>query len=256
MPDFIETFPDAPEMYQKACTFLHGRIIEHLKKHPYCSLALAGGSTPGPLYKMLSKTYLPWDRVDIFWSDERCVPPDHHESNYHMAKTLLLDHLSVPPASVHRIQGEVLSPEKSAVQYEEDIQMWLERRKENSEILTRSHTDQHLFHILLLGMGSDGHTASLFPKAKTLEERDRIITAEQNPQLPPKVPRITFTLEAINRSIDIIVLIRGREKGEIFKNIMATQGEDGEGVRKVQDPCYPISLVQGMEGTHWFVSPV
>ncbi len=253
MIDDIRLFSRAKEMYKDALVFFQERIRKHVVRQHRCSLALAGGSTPRPLYELLSKEEIPWERVDLFWSDERCVPPDHEESNFHMAQITLLDRLKVSPASVHRMKGEISPPEKSAEGYEEEIQLWLDKRKKECGDIEGARGNQYLFDIVLLGMGKDGHTASLFPKAKTLEEDKRIITVERNPQLPPKIPRITFTLEAIRRSREVILLIKGLEKVKVIESFMGEPLKGRLRDRKTQDPHYPASMVWGMEGTYWFI---
>ncbi len=253
MIDDIRLFSSPEEMYKDALVFFQERIRKHVVRQHRCSLALAGGSTPQPFYELLSKKELPWERVEVFWSDERCVPPDHEESNFHMAQITLLDRLKVSPASVHRMRGEISPPEKSAEDYEEEIQLWLEKWKKECGDIEGDREGQYLFDIVLLGMGKDGHTASLFPKAKTLEEKKHIITVERNPQLPPKIPRITFTLEAIRRSREVILLIQGREKVKVIESFMEEPLIEGTRDRKTQDPHYPASMVWGMEGTYWFI---
>ena len=156
-------------------------------------LALAGGSTPKRAYE-LARERRDWTSVTFWWSDERCVPPDDELSNYGMAKAALLDHVEV--GQVHRIRGE-LGGEEAARIYE--------------EILEGVAID-----VCLLGIGPDGHTASLFPNAPTLDERERLVIPAE-PGLEPFVERVTFTLPAIAAVPEVVFLVAGADKAEAVK---------------------------------------
>jgi 6-phosphogluconolactonase len=160
-------------------------------------LALAGGSTPKRAYE-LARDRHDWTSVTFWWSDERCVPPDDELSNYGMAKAALLDHVEL--GQVHRIRGE-LGGEEAARIYE--------------EILEGAAMD-----VCLLGIGPDGHTASLFPNAPTLDERERLVVPAE-PGLEPFVERVTFTLPAIAAAHDVVFLVAGEDKAEAVERAFA-----------------------------------
>ena len=157
------------------------------------SLALAGGSTPRALHAELALLPdLPWDRVAIYFGDERCVPPDHRDSNYRMARESLLDRVPIDPARVHRMRGESLDRDAAARDYEAKLPAALD--------------------VLVLGIGEDGHTASLFPGAPSLSEVERRVLPVIGPKPPPE--RLTITPAVIAAARHVVVLASGRGKCE------------------------------------------
>ena len=199
-------------------------------------VALSGGSTPKRLFQLLAARpdALPWDRIELWWGDERCVPPDHADSNYRMAREALIDPLrplGLDEARVHRIHGE-LDPGASARAYEDELRAVL--------------GDPPVLDYALQGMGSDGHTASLFPDSPGLDAGPRWVVA--NPVRSPLVPggaamRITLTAPAINRARCVRFLVAGADKAGALAAVL-------EGPR---DPRrYPAQLV-GVSDLAWFV---
>jgi 6-phosphogluconolactonase len=184
--------------------------------------ALSGGSTPQALYKLLAERgadYLPWAQVALYWGDERCVPPDHDASNYQMVKQLLLDHVS--PGTVHRIEGE-LAPAEAAARYATKIERPLD--------------------VVLLGMGGDGHTASLFPQTDALSAVDTVI-ATKSPAAPHE--RVSLSMGAINAAQRVLLQVTGESKAERLAQVLG-ELERGE-------PSLPISLVQPGGEYLWIV---
>jgi len=172
-------------------------------------LALSGGSTPEIIYEILSKEYkqkINWKKIHLFWSDERCVHPDDVESNYGMAKKYLLDFIDIPEENVHRIKGEN-NPELEAERYSEEI----------SNI---ANTENGLprFDIMMLGLGEDGHTASVFPDQMHLLNSDKICEVAVHPSSGQK--RITLTGNVINNSEQVSFLVTGKGKAGILKKIL------------------------------------
>jgi len=171
------------------------------------TVALSGGSTPEPVYRRLAREpwaeSIDWARVEIFWGDERCVPPNHPNSNFGMVRRALLDPAEVPTSSVHRIRGEH-PPFEAARAYEQEI----------GRVLGR----EGRFDLVLLGMGSDGHTASLFPGTSAVSERDRAVV----PVWVDKVDawRVTLTLPVINSARDVIFLVRGSGKADAVSRVV------------------------------------
>ncbi len=179
------------------------------------TLALAGGSTPRALYQLLaSPAYagqIDWAHTHIFWGDERCVPPDSAESNYQLAKTALLDHVPIPPANIHRIEGELL-PERAAAEYAVALLP---------------------LDMILLGLGTDGHTASLFPASPALQSPASAVAVYEPTLAIPH--RITLTPTTINHAIQKLFLVTGAEKAQILHQVI-----DGP----PQPEIYPAQLIE------------
>jgi 6-phosphogluconolactonase len=167
-------------------------------------IALAGGRTPAALYTRLAdqadRAALPWAATDVFWSDERHVPPDHPESNYRMAFELLLSRVSADPARVHRVIAEDADTERAAADYE----------RTTRRVFGSASADWPAFDLILLGLGVDGHTASLFPGSTALDERERLVVAPFIPSL--NAFRITMTLPLINHAARVMFLVAGADK--------------------------------------------
>jgi 6-phosphogluconolactonase len=187
------------------------RIIEigrdAIAQRGHFAWALSGGSTPQPLYELLGSQRfahaLDWRRVLFLWSDERCVPPDHPESNYHMARSALLDRLPLTAAQVLRMQGEA-EPSRAAADYEQQLR-------------AAGPVD-----LALLGMGPDGHTASLFPGSAALAETQRWVV----PNLSPTgAARLTFTFPAINAVAVVLLLVAGADKAARVKQALREPGD-------------------------------
>lgn len=172
------------------------------------TVALSGGSTPGILYSVLAAKYnkpVDWRSVHFFWGDERCVPPGHPESNYGMANRLLMSRINVPRQNIHRIKGEAL-PEKEAVRYSDEI-------LEN----TRNINGLPVFDQVILGMGDDGHTVSIFPGNSELLTTDKICDIAVHPSSGQK--RITITGKVINNSDNISFIVTGHSKAIVIEKI-------------------------------------
>lgn|SRR5215831_1958296 len=192
-------------------------------------VALAGGSTPKRTYELLAtgayNEQIEWSKVHIFFGDERCVPPDSAESNYRMANEALLSRVPIPPQSVHRINGQG-DPVASAGFYEDDLRTFFD------------DASWPRFDLVLLGMGDDGHTASLFPRSTALEERDRWVVANWVEKLG--VSRITLTVPAINHAANIIFLVSGTAKSERLAEVL----------RGIHDPQkLPSQLITAENGS-------
>jgi len=180
------------------------------------TVALSGGSTPKRLYHLLAaepfRSQIDWGRVEIFWGDERCVPPDHADSNYHMAREAMLAHLPIPTEHVHRIEAERADRDAAAWNY--------------TDVLGRVFKDTvyadgppPAFDLILLGMGPDGHTASLFPHTKALDETKRWVVANHVPQL--NTDRLTLTRPILNRAREVLFLVAGADKAERLVEVLA-----------------------------------
>lgn len=175
-------------------------------------IALAGGSTPRLLYTLIAQppwaSEIDWRKVQAFWGDERSVPPDHPDSNYLMARQALLDHAPIPDANIHRIFGE-LKPESAALSYEDNLRVVFP-----GEQVPR-------FDLILLGLGEDGHTASLFPGSHALLETERwVVSVPHKVPPPPLVTRISLTLPVLNAAADVLFLVSGAGKAAILSRVM------------------------------------
>jgi 6-phosphogluconolactonase len=176
-------------------------------------IAISGGSTPRAAFQSLAdpaqpwRSRMPWDRLDLYWVDERAVPPDHAESNYRMTREALLDHVPLRPEQIHRMEGE-LEPEVAAARYESELR--------NSFRLEGAQSPR--FDLVALGMGADGHTASLFPYTQALHEIGRLVTANQVPQ--KDAWRITLTWPVIDHASSVFFLIAGADKAKILNEVL------------------------------------
>jgi 6-phosphogluconolactonase len=199
------------------------------------TLALAGGATPRYLYRLLADEYasvIPWATLEIFWGDERYVPPAHPDSNYAMANAMLLSRVPIPSRNVHRVPTDAPSPATAAQRYEEQIRRFF------------PGIPRQTFDLILLGMGADGHTASLFPQAPTLRECEKWVVPAAAPS-PARIPcRITFTLPLINTARAVFFLVCGDRKQRVVNEIMADQARAWA--------TYPAARVAPTERVAWF----
>ncbi len=177
-------------------------------------IAISGGSTPKAAFQLMGDPHqpwrarMPWDRLELFWVDERCVAPDHEDSNFRMTREALLDHVPMLPEQIHRMEGE-LDPEEAASRYESELRNTF--RLEGAQVPT--------FDLIALGMGPDGHTASLFPHTAALNEMMRLVVANHVPQ--QKDPwRITLTWPVINHARSVFFLISGLDKAGVLKEVL------------------------------------
>lgn len=187
-----------------------GQVVE--KRGRFC-VALAGGSTPHGLYMLLAedarlRAAVPWAKTHFFWGDERQVPPDHADSNYRMVHELLLSRVPVPSDNVHRIAGEAADPECAAQDYERHLR----------EFFQLSTTDFPRFDLTLLGLGADGHTASLFPGSTALEGRRRLVVTGVSPA--GVAARISLSVPVFNNAKWVAFLVSGKDKAEAVRNAL------------------------------------
>lgn len=208
-----------------------------LQHNPYFSLVLSGGSTPRSLYELLAsaewRNRIAWDKAHIFFGDERCVTKEHRDSNYRMAKEALLNFLPTPADQIHRMYGEN-DPAEEAIRYEQIV----------TATLAMISPVQPAFDFTLLGLGDDGHTASLFPGSSTLDST-LIVTAVPAPrQMKPKVARISLTMNGIGMSRNICFLVHGEAKEQIVGEIVNGENTAYPAARVLQfDPSWYLSGV-------------
>lgn len=174
-------------------------------------VALSGGSTPAALYSLLAAEFrdrIDWPRVHLFWGDERCVAPDHPDSNFRMTQEALLRKIRIPPENVHRMNGEI-SPASAAREYEAELRRFFGLREDGWP----------RFDLIYLGLGEDGHTASLFPGSGAVEESKRFVAAVYVESL--KSYRLTITVPVINAAAQVTFLASGKSKAKIVRKILA-----------------------------------
>jgi 6-phosphogluconolactonase len=205
---------DADALAETAAQRLVARITQAPGRAAVC---LTGGSGPVPLYRLLARepwrSRLPWHRVHWFMGDDRFVPANHELSNMGAARRLLLDRVDVPPANIHAIATDADSPDTAARLYETELKRFYSR-----DSLDRARP---LFDLVLMGLGPDGHTASLFPNAPALDESERWVVGVVQAGLAPFVPRVTLTFPALGSTREMLFLVDGGDKRNILERVLA-----------------------------------
>jgi 6-phosphogluconolactonase len=207
----IDIQPSAEALAQRAADWLGGLVGGRGDR---LVVALSGGSTPRRLYELLAapprRDRIPWERIHWFWGDERFVPPDHPDSNYRMVREAMLSRVAIPAGNIHPVPTVGLDPEEAARAYERELQA--------VHGGDRLEPARPLFDVTLLGLGSDGHTASLFPGAAALEERQRWVVAVVGAK--PE-PRISLTFPTLDSSRNVAFLVAGEGKRAVFARVLA-----------------------------------
>lgn len=214
----IVVVPDPAALAYEAAQRFTSLAREAAVSRGHFSAALSGGSTPGALYRLLAEDpyrgQIPWENVHLFWGDERCVPPDDPGSNFRLADKTLISHVPVPPGNVYRVRGE-LEPEEAARSYEKVLRKFF---AESSTVNSIEPCPR--FDLVLLGLGSDGHTASLFPGSRALNEIERLAVAVQANYRDRPTHRVTLTLPAINAARQVLFLVTGDTKAGIVQAVL------------------------------------
>lgn len=224
----IEPFESVTSLQDAAIDAICNRILECAQQKDQVNISLSGGSTPKVIYGRLTQRDLPWDKIHLFWGDERNVPHDHDDSNFKMVKTVMLDHIEIPAANVHSVPVNVDDPKAAAEQYEQEM---------------RDHfcgQENPQWDLTLLGMGDDAHTASLFPETTAIDASDRWFVENWVEKFDAF--RYTLTAPAINSASEIWFLIAGAGKKGALAKVLS---EDR------QPALYPSQLIQP---TRWFVT--
>ena len=225
-PD-LRVCADLTELSRRAAEAVVGTITEAVRTAGTCSIVLAGGSTPRTLYRLLASEFrarIPWSNVQVFWGDERYVPPDDSRSNHRMAKEALLDRVPCPPANIHAMPTDCPNADVAATDYERTLRHYFVE-------------EWPRFDLVLLGIGDDGHTASLFPGSRALAERRRWVVAAQAP-VEPHV-RLTLTLPALTRGRAVFVLAAGATKAQALQHVLEGTGDS------IKYPAAGIRLAKG-----------
>lgn len=237
----VQVFPDADPLLDAAAEIVTAQAVASLAARTRFVIALAGGSTPRGLYERLARApwrdRIDWTRVHVFWGDERCVPPTHADSNYRMARETLLDHVPVPSAQVHRMRGEDV-PDSAAFDYEAELRATLDV----AALDAGTAGGPSVFDLVLLGLGTDGHTASIFPGSAASRERRRWVVAERVDEA--RGSRITLTPPVLNAAHSVVFLVVGQDKAPALAAVL-------EG--PLLPDVYPAQRVAGQGDVHWLV---
>ncbi len=231
MPDVL-VYPEPEVMARAAAEQIAGWLHEAAEARGAASLVLTGGSTPGPTYRALATDFrdaLAWTRVHVFWGDERCVPPEHPESNERLARTTMLDALPIPSEQVHpmRCSG---NPDAAARVYADTLRAFFEGR-------------EPWFDVTLLGLGDDGHVASLFPGSPALDEPSGWVAHTEAPPTSPVRDRLTLTLPALNASRHVLFLVSGSGKRDALRRVFESAA----------DPSLPVARIRPAGTLTWMV---
>lgn len=241
----VEVFADPAALHAAAGELFVDSACRAVQANGRFSVALAGGATPNGLYTLLAtkpfRSRVPWAQVHVFWGDERCVPPDDPRSNYRAGYELLLSKVPVPPAQIHRIPGEIDAGE-AARGYEQQLRAHFDTPSGAPRFAPRAR-----FDLVLLGLGVDGHTASLFPGGNAVGEQQRWAVAEYAKSAA--MWRVTLTPPLINAAAQVLFLVSGSEKRDIVRALLDDASEASAG--RVR---YPAETIAPLEGAlRWFV---
>ena len=234
----IRQFADLKELSEVVADEFRAIANQAIAVRGRCTVVLAGGSTPRHLYERLAsqpfRGRVRWDRIEFFWGDERAVPPDHPDSNFGMARNLLLEPLAIPAAHIHRIHAERDDLKAAASAYEDEIARVFD---------VPTGGPPPAFDLVLLGMGADGHTASLFPGAEILgEARHWVVSYDAR---AGAAPRVTMTPRIFNAARSVLFMVAGTEKAEALAHVL----EDASDPQR-----WPAQMIQPTSGDLlWFV---
>jgi len=226
----IRVLTTPQELFEAAAEEVIHSAQEAVEQRGHFTIALSGGSTPKSLFNLLAtnaKTVLPWDRMFFFWGDERHVPPTDADSNYRMADETMLSKIPVAAGNVFRFPAENPDAAAAAEAYEQTLRKFFQLKAEELPV----------FDLILLGMGPDGHTASLFPNTAGLQEKSRLVIANWVEKL--KTSRLSLTLPVLNAARCVTFLVSGTDKASVLKTVLE---EDVPGEQ------YPSKLVQPTNG--------
>jgi 6-phosphogluconolactonase len=224
----LRVLPNPEEVAEAGAGLVRDAARAAVERQGRFTVALSGGSTPRALYQLLAtrpyREEIPWQATHVFWSDERCVPPDHPESNYRMAQEALLAHVPLPPEQVYRMPGELSNPQQGAQAYTTTL-----RAVFGKAALPR-------FDLLLLGLGEEGHTASLFPDIHVPNAPSVLVAAVYVPKVA--MWRLTLTLPVLNAAAQVVFLVTGTAKQDALRALI-------DGPRSLDLPAQRVVPVNG-----------
>ena len=231
----VAVYPDLDTISQQAAQYIVRVANEAIVTRGRFTIALSGGNTPKKLYSLLGsepyRSQIDWKLVDIFWSDERCVPPDNPDSNYRMAHEVLLSHIQIPAPQVHRMPADSPGRDAASLTYTQEMQ----------HVFGTNGIPN--FDLIQLGMGPEGHTASLFPHQPSLHETERLVIPVSVPKPPPD--RLTFTPPILNAARNVLFLVTGADKADALHAVLEGEYNPDE---------YPAQIVRPPNGeVTWMV---
>jgi len=226
----IEVLPDKSALIARARELCVETIQNAVTARGRCAIALAGGGTPKPLYEQLAGEALPWEQLHVFWGDERYVSPDHPDSNQLMARTAWLDSIPIPATNVHPMPTAGADPVADAERAEAELRA----------AFGLAAGDIPTFDLILLGIGDDGHTASLFPHTPALNVHDRLVTVGNKGDNQ----RLTLTVPVLNAARRVLFLVAGANKRPALAEILGTTGDAA---------AFPARLVQPTGELRWLL---
>ena len=226
----IEVLADKKALVERALSLILSKVELCIQQRGRFTIALSGGSTPKPLYEALSKQQLPWDKIHVLWGDERYVAADHADSNQLMARTAWLDKIDIPAENIHAMPTSASNPADAAAQYEQDLQKLFNSKKGEFPAID----------VILLGMGDDAHTASLFPNTEALKVTDKLVTVGNK----DSSVRLTFTYPLINAAECVIFLVAGENKRPALAQVFAPEAFE---------TTYPSRLIQPQKELWWLL---
>ena len=230
MKIMIEVLPTQTELIDRSLQIILEKLQTAIAERDQFTIALSGGSTPKPLYEAIAAQDLPWDKIHVFWGDERYVPPTHPDSNEGMARQAWLSKVPIPPANIHPMPTDEADPAVAAAKHDQQLREFF--NVESGEI--------PIFDVVLLGMGDDAHTASLFPHTPALQVRDRLVTTGNK----DGQPRITFTVPLINQARWVLFVVAGASKQPALAEVFAPEADA---------MTYPSRLIQPTDGELWWL---
>ncbi|CAN5925161.1 6-phosphogluconolactonase [soil metagenome] len=213
VPGLLIATQDAAQAAREACNRLTKTILDAIRDRGTATIALSGGSSPLDAYRLLAKETIDWNKVHVYWVDERAVPPTHERSNYFQAKQAFLDPAGVPQANIHRMRGEASDVAIAAQDYEAEL-----RDTVRSKLGGLPSID-----LLVMGIGDDGHTASLFPGDKAVHVTDRLVAAVA--ASGDREARLTLTVPVLENARASVVIVLGKAKHPALERIWSTNGD-------------------------------
>ncbi|MBD3881238.1 6-phosphogluconolactonase [Phormidium tenue FACHB-886] len=229
MKRMIEVLPTKTALIDRTLEIVLEKLHSAIAERNQFTIALSGGSTPKPLYEAIAAQDLPWDKIHVFWGDERYVPPTHPDSNEGMARQAWLSKVPIPDANIHPMPTDEADPAVAATKHDQQLQAFFNVKSGEFPSLD----------VVLLGMGDDAHTASLFPHTPALQVHDRLITVGNK----DGQPRITFTVPLINEARCVLFMVAGASKQSALAQVFA---EDADA------STYPSRLIQP-KGQLWWL---
>lgn len=239
----IKEFKNIDALSEKAAEFFIAIAKKEINYKGFFTVALAGGNSPKKIYNLLAKKFakkIDWNKVFIFWGDDRYIPHTDRESNYKMVYDNLISKINIPQQNIFRIPVEIYPPENSALLYEKIMKKFFFTVRQ-----VDSDKQLPIFDLIMLGIGVDGHTASLFPGHRAVNEQKRWVVHVKAHARVTLRDRITITIPVINNAKNVMFVISGAGKGKIIKNILEN---------KDKGKIYPASRINLKEGqTVWFI---